>query len=653
MLRELRWKRRGRHWLFFLFVVLPMLCVFPYIRGVNNPNEFVRVFTVMAMVEGRTFRIDDQVQTWGWVNDMAKVKSKEDGRDHYFMVKGPAILYPGLPGYFVFSKIVAPVLGKKYPGKPAQRAAFTDEERRWWLQMSTWAMRLSGSQLPCLLFLLWFERYLRDFTRDSAIRYTAVAAAGLGTNFLAYVNMFASHSQYASVAFLAFALTERELRLSRGDLGAMRPSKAFLAGFFTSACVAFEYHALFGTLILSLFATFVYFRPLRFVAHLLGKLGMQRMKELVPRGTSFSPKCLLAFALGGFVNIPHVMYFHWRAYGNPFTPGHQVLETAQFAAEHKQGLWGILWPSWDHVVNLAVNPGFGFFGMSPFMWLGLLAVVYLVLSPGKPSASERNHLRVITLVWFAVCAVCMGVNAGFIEWRAGWTIGPRYLVVCAPFFAFGAACALERFAQKGRARRALARGVGGGLCLASILTIGAVSITYDTLPTEIQRPLAQFTIPLARVAMVPHHVGEWFGWNTPTFWYVVCAAMLLTPIVATLTSQPSETTGRQLARYGSFALAFAIGMVPAFWPTPDRSKLFVVHPSSAGLAQGWEPPGRDRIALLREEAERYGSRGIGPCLWYRIADMERTISQDAAAARDEARARGGLTRAQCPKSRWY
>ena len=43
------------------------------------------------------------------------------------------------------------------------------------------------------------------------------------------------------------------------------------------------------------------------------------------------------------------MYFHWKAYGNPFTPGHQMLETAHFAAEHKQGLWGILWPSWDHV----------------------------------------------------------------------------------------------------------------------------------------------------------------------------------------------------------------------------------------------------------------------------------------------------------------
>ena len=34
---------------------------------------------------------------------------------------------------------------------------------------------------------------------------------------------------------------------------------------------------------------------------------------------------LLPFAAGGLLNIPPVMWFHWRAYGNPFTPGHQML----------------------------------------------------------------------------------------------------------------------------------------------------------------------------------------------------------------------------------------------------------------------------------------------------------------------------------------
>src|SRR5256885_1726474 len=142
-----RARLRGPHRLFFLLVFLPMLCVFPYLRAVNNPNEFVRVFTAMSIVEHSTFNIDEPVTRWGWVND------------------------------------------RNYP---------------------------------------------------------------------AYTHRSASHSQYAAVAFLAFAMSERERRLSGGDAAKTRISRAFLAGFFTSACVTLEYHALFLAIVLSLFALWVF-----------------------------------------------------------------------------------------------------------------------------------------------------------------------------------------------------------------------------------------------------------------------------------------------------------------------------------------------------------------------------------------------------------
>ena len=630
---------RGPYRLFFLLVFLPMLCVFPYLRAINNPNEFVRVFTAVSIVENHTFSIDEQVQLWGWVNDMARVPSKEDHIPHYFMVKGPGVVYAGVPGYFVFSKIIAPLLGKHYPTATTS----TLEERLWWLRMSTWALRISTSGLPCFLFLLWFEKYLRAFARDPLARYTAVAAAALGTNYLAYVHMFASHSQYASLAFLGFAMTEREWRRSRGDLRTMRKSRAFLAGFCISACVAFEYQSLFLTIVLSTFATFVFWRPfaaLRLaVVFLLARVSQRyrRLQTQLLGERSLTPTRVLSFALGGVVNIPPVMYFHWKAYGNPFTPGHQMLETAQFAAEHKRGLWGILWPTWEHVRALAVDPGFGFFGMSPFMWLGLIAVPLLLLSPRGPS-SRRTGLRVATIVWFLGCSALIGVNAGFIEWRAGWTVGPRYLVACAPFFAFGAACGMDRLAQNGRIRRAVVRGLAGGLALASVLTIGTVGLIFDTLPENIARPFAQFSIPLMWTGHVPHHVAEWFGWQSTTFWYLMCGAMLLAPMVASL--WPTGRDGARLyaARIAIFVLALVVGLVPAFYPEPaDGSALFVLYPSTRGFLPGWEPAGRDRITLLREEAERYGPRR--PCLWYQIGDLERVLGQDAQAIRDADRAK--------------
>ncbi|MBX3228453.1 MAG: hypothetical protein KIT84_07360 [Labilithrix sp.] len=648
--RELRRRRKGWHTLFFVLVLLPMLVVFPYIRVVNNPNEFVRVFTTMSLVENGSYRIDEQVATFGWANDMARTKGKDDGVEHYYMVKAPGVVYLGIPGYVVFSKIVAPLLGKEYPGVHAKHVtASTNEDKLWWLQMSTWSMRLSASQIPCFLFLLWLERYLRAFTSDPAIRYAAVTAAGLGTNFLAYTHMFASHSQYAAIAFLAFATIESEVRRAKGDVRAMRPSRAFFAGFCTSACVALEYQALFMTFVMTIFATFAFWRPFSALAWLSG-LVFKGARRLVPLGTSVTPTRILAFGAGGLLNVPHVMYFHWAAYNNPFTPGHQSLETAHFAAEHKQGLWGILWPSWDHVKALAIDPSFGFFGMSPFMWIGLVGVAVLVVAPFGP-ASRRSHLRWISIVWLTCMSVVIGVNAGFVEWRAGWTVGPRYLVVCAPFFAFGSAVALERFSHKNRTRRAMARGMAGGLALASVLAIGTVGLTYDTLPTEIGRPFAQFAVPMARLGSVPHHVGEWFGWSTTTLWYVALAALLLAPFVAALAPQQDERRSDTVLRVATFFAAAAAGMAAQVTPPEDNTPLWVIHPSTQGIQAAMEPVGRDRLTKYREQADRYGLRGIGPCLWHRVAALEHVAGQEAKSKLTEARVRAIVPKERCLR-RW-
>ncbi|HEY8077634.1 MAG TPA: hypothetical protein VIF62_26085 [Labilithrix sp.] len=652
-----------------------MVCVFPYLRGVNNPNEFVRVFTAMSIVEHGTFRIDEQVQLYGWVNDMAHREG------HYYMVKAPGSTYLGIPGYAIFAKIVAPLLRKQYP-----TAATPMDQKLWWLRMSTWALRLFGSNLPCFLFLLWFERYLRDFSRDPLFRYAAVAAAGLGTNYLAYTHMFASHAQYAAIAFLAFAMSERERRFSGGDASRARISKALLAGFFTSACVMFEYHALFLAIILTLFGLRT-FSPLgrgvqpivnglvtaaigaaigawSWVKHVDHKhwiywvsaaivlAGVANVARGVLRGGLRDRPLVVwralprfaMFCLGGLVNVPLVMFFHWRAYGNPLTPGHQMLETQRFAIEHSTGLWGVVWPTWDHVKALAADPGFGFFGMSPFMWLGAVGVPILLIAPFGPPTTRRT-IRTATFVWALSGLTLFLVNAGIIEWRAGWTVGPRYLAACPPFFAFGAVLFLERASGTSRVRRAIARGVAGGLALASVLAIGTVSLVYDTLPESITRPFAEFAIPMMWTGFVPHHILEWFGVDSYWPWYVACAAMLAAPMLAGLWPAP-ETRLRWGLRAFAFVLACGVGIAPALMPTEDGTKLFVLHPETRAFIGLWEPPGRDRITLMRNDAERYGPRA--PCKWHRLAILDRALGNESQARQDEARAKG-VPRDRCAR----
>lgn len=615
---------RSRHVTFFLLLcALPMLGVFPYVGPINNPNENVRTYMTMAIVERGTIRIDDMVKTFGWVNDMALVPQPPGSprgavgptgaAGYHYSVKAPATSFAGVPGYFVYSKIVAPLFGKHFPTDAA-----SGPERIAWLRNATWACRLFAVQLPCFLFLIWFERYLRAFTSDRALRLSAVAAACLGTNYLAYTHMFASHATFAVAAFSAFALTERELRLS-GDSRRRRWSRALLAGFFTGWTVSLEYHALPVAIVLALWGLYAFWRPTR----------------------------LVAFGAGGAFHAAMVMLFQWQAFGNPFMPGHKMVENPRFAAEHHQGLFGILMPTWDHVKALAYDPGFGFIGTSPFMALGLLAVPFGLLFVGSGTRRARRIRRLAALTWMVAMAGLVAVNAGFIEWRAGWTVGPRYLGAAPPFFAFGAVVALERIAGHGALRRAGVRGVAGGLALASVLTIGTVGLVYDTLPETIERPFAEFAVPMIRTAFVPHHVGEWFGLDAAWPWYVACAALVAAPIVAGL----AYGVAREGPRAGAlqvmcFVVAVVVGMLPALSTPEDGTALFVLHPDCRNFPAIWEPPGRDRISLLRIDAERYGPRR--PCNWYKLADLERALGQNMQATRDESRARG-FDRDRCPR----
>src|SRR4051812_46730868 len=91
--------------LFFLMCSLPLLFVFPYIASINNPNENVRTYMTIALVENRTLCVDEIVQRYGWVNDMARVPEKHGNGAHYFSVKAPAVSYAGVPIYWAFSKI--------------------------------------------------------------------------------------------------------------------------------------------------------------------------------------------------------------------------------------------------------------------------------------------------------------------------------------------------------------------------------------------------------------------------------------------------------------------------------------------------------------------------------------------------------------------
>jgi hypothetical protein len=98
-----------------------------------------------------------------------------------------------------------------------------------------------------------------------------------------------------------------------------------------------------------------------------------------------------------------------------------------------------------------------------------------------------------------------------------------------------------------------------------------------------------------------------------------------------------ESTRAFVFRLVCLVVAACAGLAPALTRPEDGTPVLGLHPSVAGLAASWEPPGRDRITLLREDAEHYGPRR--PCMWYRLGDLDRIAGRTTDALRDEAHAK--------------
>lgn len=579
-----------------------MLSVFPYVAAVNNPNENVRTFMTMALVEDHTLRIDRMVQRHGWINDMAKAPDKVTGQEHLYSVKGPAISYFGALPYWVWVKVegargrVPPAVDAPPPVKAA------------WLRDATFVMRFFTTQIPCFLFLVWFERFLRRFTPDVVFRMTAVIAAGLGTNFLAYSQMFVSHAMFACSAFAAFAIITEERLDHPNDARRRSIARAFLAGLFTGGCTLLEYHGLVVSAVLGLYALFTFYRPTR----------------------------LLAFSLGGAIDVAVLMLFQWRAYGNPFTPGHKMLENTSYKAFHVRGLFGIEPPNLEHCVELLFSKTFGFLGTSPFMWLALLAVPAVLFLPQGARATHR-HQRAALLVALAAMTILVVAVSGAVVWRGGWTIGPRLVGAAPPFFACGAAFGLERFSRRFPAARVWLRGVAAGLACASVVQIGFVGLMYNTVPEELVRPLPDFALPYARAGFAPYHLGHVFGVHTATYFHVVLACGALALLLVALWPAGDSKLGVGL-RVLLVPLVFWLSLKPALAAPPpseagDRGLEF-----RRGFTHAWEPPGSSPVARLRALADVHGV--AQPCLFTELARVERLAGLPDDAKAHEARAAG-------------
>jgi hypothetical protein len=393
----------------------------------------------------------------------------------------------------------------------------------------TWTLRVFAVSLPMAAFLFFFSRSVERVTQSAAARDLSVLGLGLGTPMYPYGLLFVGHSLGAALAFVAYALLGRRRLLA--------------AGIAAGLSIVFEYQLVIVVAILSIWA---------FAAH--GRRACRFLLGNLPAG----------FLLG---------VLQARLFGVPWAFSYGHLENPSFAAHHHAtGFFGFTTPSLSAFVSLLFSPDLGLFAFAPFLLLGLAGAVKAI----------RTGPRAEGIVILAVAVSMLAFQSGMTNWRGGWSVGPRYAVVVAPFLASGIGMLVWGQAPLSGTLAALL----GGLVGVSVFMCGLSGAVFPHYPSAYDNPVFELVVPLVRRGYASYNAGQIVGLkgalSLVPLAIAACAAWLLAmwrPFVSAKSSTMRTLAGSLLAggllwamgRYGNHEGAGqleATQIVESIWEPP-------------------------------------------------------------------------------------
>jgi hypothetical protein len=196
---------------------------------------------------------------------------------------------------------------------------------------------------------------------------------------------------------------------------------------------------------------------------------------------------VVRFFLAALPPLLLIPAYSWVCFGTPFTLGYSHQATFP---EMREGLYGIKWPNGEVALQLLFSPDRGLLFWSPFLLMSLAGFAEL-----------RSRSR----AFFWLCLVVPIVHTVVIsgeawDWRAGWTLGPRYLSPMLPLLALPAALGTQRFPR-----------VGLGLAVLSLLLTGMGTLINATPRYEINNPLTELHVPALLKGEVTYNLGRMLG----------------------------------------------------------------------------------------------------------------------------------------------
>lgn len=439
---------------------------------------------------------------------------------HQYSNKAPGASMLAAPAYAML-RGVRSVLGR---GEPT-------------LAQTIWLCRIVTGVIPALLFLLLLWKFLERWAPDPATRRLAIAAYALGTMAMPYAILYHSHQLSAVCIGAAFVLCVWVIEDGRDERW------MWVAGFAAGAAPLVDYQAAFAGVPIAVYVLW----------------------KLARRPGGWRP--VLYAAAGAAVPIAVLLYYHWACFDSPLRTGYAASVT--FANYHQKGLLGMDALRWEAFVGSTISPEHGLVFLSPLLLLAL---------PGWWVLAHRKQWWMLG-VTASIVVIYLLFQSSINFWRAGWSMGPRYITVMLPFAMVPITAAIAA-AEKNFFLRAGAV----ALITVGIAVYALSSAVFPHFPdNNFHNPLYEVTFQLLGDDKAPYSLGYALGlrgFASLVPYLLVLAGVVGWAVAPTAARAQSGALGVVLGA----AVVLAYGLVPG-GPPEERFRKYTCYVGGVMPAQ--------------------------------------------------------------------
>ncbi|RJP58138.1 MAG: hypothetical protein C4541_08905 [Candidatus Auribacter fodinae] len=436
---------------FYVLISVLALCVIYFqhsFKNAPNPNEFSRLYQIRAIVENHTLAIDSMISRYGHLMD----KSHFNG--HFYSDKSFGMTLLCLPFYFVYHLFFG-ICGNSGVMK--------------------YLLSIACAAIPNILFVIMlYIRYIRARALRS-FRLLMLCGYCLGTISFVYSTLLYSHVTGAALLGIIFMMLDNRDRT-------INPLSALLIGMGLGLACIIEYPMLLICIWLGLF--FLY------------RVFTERMDNKIL-------SCILVIT-GGLISGSVQMLVNYLSFGSPFSTGYAHKYAIDQTVYHSTGFFGVAHPSFESVWGITFSAARGMFYFSPILLLAIPALVSLFRHNSPQSKIRAGVLSGIILTYSLFAS-------SVVDWRGGWTTGPRYYLPAIPFMLI-AIISRPWFVFLKRRRWFPVLPVLFMTALVwSVIHCVAVASAYPFIPELIVQPLWEFAVPLLAKGYVSPNIGTSIG----------------------------------------------------------------------------------------------------------------------------------------------